>query len=255
MWRRFWIILCFLLASGSDPAGPVSAQIVNTMRGFDDAEKGWSGDLRGTISIADGNTNYFEFELFTAVQHQGERNRWRLLGRVSRRTASGQEVAENRLLHLRHNYRFLPRVASIVFLQGQYNPFKRIETRVLAGIGLRFDLTQRDKWNAAVGGTIMYEEEELTDQTGLFTSDFRYSLFLTVFRDVSEGISIDISGFCQPLVDDITDARALAAASVRADIIGELYLLFAYDLEYDADPPADVEKLDQNLRSGLGYDF
>ncbi|MEJ2719606.1 MAG: DUF481 domain-containing protein [bacterium] len=255
MRRSTWIIVLLFIAVNATFPVSASPQIVNTLRGFEDGEKGWSGDLEGTVAVADGNTNYFQFDLAAAVQHLGARNRWRLLGGLSRRTASGEEIAQNRLLHLRHNYRFRARLASIAFIQGQYNPFKRIETRLLVGAGLRFDLTRREKWNAAVGGTVMYETEELTGQTGQFNYDYRYSFFLTVFRDVSEGVSLDISGFYQPLVDDPVDARALAAASVRTDVIGELYLVFAYRLEYDADPPAEVKRLDQNLRSGLGYDF
>ena len=153
-----------LLAFALPPAlaGVGEAQIVNTLRGFDDKERGWSGGVEATISVAAGNTEYFETQIAAAVQHQSDTHRWRLLARNMRLTASGKTQAENRLGHLRHNYRFSRRLASVAFLQGQHNPFQRIETRVLVGGGARFDLVRREKVNMALGATFMREDEELT---------------------------------------------------------------------------------------------
>ena len=65
----------------------------------------------------------------------------------------------------------------------------------------------------------------------------------------------DIAGFWQPRVDDPSDARALAAAAVRVTIAGGLYVLFKYNLTFDSNPPAGVEKADQAVRGGLGHSF
>jgi hypothetical protein len=245
--------MCILLVAAC--ASPLRAQIVNPLRGFDEAERGWAGGVESTIAIADGNTEYFEFELSGAVQHQSERNRWRLLGRYQRRTASGVEIAESRMTHLRHNYRLLPWFSSLAFLQAQYEPFKRIETRLLAGAGARVDLFEGVMWHTAVGAAVMLENEELIDVAGRTTTDVRCSFFVSMFRDVKEGVDIDLVGFYQPRVDRPSDSRAVMVGSFRVDIVGDLYLVFRYNAEYDANPPAGVDNLDQNLRAGLGYDF
>jgi hypothetical protein len=248
-------ILLFLVVAASPNATPASAQIVNTLRGFDDNEMGWSGGIECAVAIADGNTNYFELELLGSVQHQGDRNRWRLLGRSIRRTASGVEIAETQLAHLRHNYRLWSRVSSIAFLQGQYDPFKRLASRFLAGAGARFDIATGVRWHTAAGAAVMLENEELTGDVQQTTNDMRGSFFLTLVRDVSEGVDIDLVGFYQPRLDDPSDARANVIAILRADVIAELYAFVRYVAEYDSAPPAGVEDLDQNLRAGLGYDF
>ena len=101
----------------------------------------------------------------------------------------------------------------------------------------------------------MYENEELTDNNGIRTRDARFSFFLSVFRDVKEGVDVDFVGFYQPLADDFSDARANMTFGIRADIVGELYTFFRYVTEYDANPAPGVDDLDQNLRAGLGYKF
>jgi hypothetical protein len=232
-----------------------SAQIINTLRGFDDEEYGWSGGVLGSMALAEGNTQYFEFEVDAKVQYQSERHRWRAIASSTRRTALGAEVAESRVAHLRHNYRFLPRVSSIVFLQGQYNPFVRVETRVLVGGGARVEVVQGIRWNSAVGLTLMHEIEELTYQKGEYTTRNRFSFFLTVYRAEKKGVNIDIWGFYQPVIDDLANARASGAASIRVNVVGGLYFLAGYVVSHDSNPPESVKKLDQTLRSGLGWDF
>lgn len=236
-------------------AGPASARIVNTLRGFDDKERGWSGAVEGAASSGMGNSEYFQTEIAAAIQFQDDTHRWRLLGRNMRLTTSGKKAAEDRMAHLRHNYRVLPWLSSVAFVQGQYSPFRRIETRVLVGAGGRFDVVRHEKWNVALGATLMREDEELTGRTDGFTADCRFSFFTSVVRDVSEGVDIDVTGFYQPLPGDFSDARAFAAVNLRFEITENLYSLFNYGLEYDSRPPADVKKSDQTLRYGFGYSF
>ncbi len=252
--RLYASILLFIIAAGVWNA-PAGAQILNTLRGFDENTKGWSGGVEGAIAVADGNTDYFESELGGAAQHQGEKNRWRLLGRLMRRTASGEEIARSRIGHIRHNYRMSPRFSTLAFLQAQNEPFKRIEKRYLAGAGAQMDLLRRADWRSVLGGSIMYEDEELTDDNGITTSTARLSFFLSVFRDVKDGVDVDLVSFYQPRPDDFGDARASATLGIRADIVGSLYAFVRYVAEYDSRPAPGVDDLDQNLRAGLGIKF
>jgi len=254
--RNHIFICLFVVVAAGAWNSPAGAQIINTLRGFDEDEMGWSGGVEGAVATASGNTEYFEYEVGGAAQHQGMKNRWRFLARTMKRTASGEDVARTRIGHIRHNYRLgTSRYSTLAFLQGQYEPFKRIEKRYLAGAGAQADLHRTGTWRSVLGASIMYENEELTDNNGIRTRDARFSFFLSVFRDVKEGVDVDVVAFYQPLADDFGDARANVAAGIRADIVGELYTFFRYVAEYDAQPAPGVEDLDQGLRAGLGYKF
>jgi hypothetical protein len=244
-------------------AGSAEAQIVNTLRGFDAEDSGWSGSVAGAVAFAEGNTQYFEFEIDGKVQYQTSRHRWRLIGIHMRRTARGVEVAEARLGHFRHNYRLWSRFSTIAFLQGQYNPFLRIDSRTVIGGGGRAELFEGDVWRSAIGVTVMHETEELTDENDAVaafqsverTSNYRVSSFLTVYREGANGFDIDLWAFFQPVMNDFADARASGAASIGLNIVGELDLVVTYVVKYDSQPPSGVKKYDYILRSGLGWKF
>lgn len=257
------VALLIAIAIAAAFANPSKAQIVNTLRGFDDEDPGWSGELTASIASAEGNTRYFEFTLDGRIQFQTERHRVRVLGLNTRRTALDVEIAEARVGHVRHNFRIWHRVASIAFIQGQYNPFIRIQSRFLVGGGARVEVFRGNIWRSAVGAAYMYEKEELTvsleqgadTQPNQAAGRHRLSFFLTFYRVKKEGFEIDLWGFYQPLVEDFEDARATGAASARTNIIGELYFFFNYMVNYDSMPPPGVEDLDYTIRSGLGWKF
>jgi len=251
MVNRLRLGILWVLAAAALGAAPAGAQILNTLRGFQAGENGWSGQVEGTAAVAAGNTEYLELELGAGVQFQTERHRWRLLGRTMRRTASGVETAESRSAHLRHNYRIRPWLATVAFAQGQHDPFRRVQTRLLLGGGLRFDLLRRPVWQGALGATVMLEDEKLTDAPG-FDTTARGSFFLSLLRKGKTGLDVDVSGFFQPALDDPGDLRALLSASLGADLVGNLYFRFRYGLEVDTDPAPGVKETDHLVRSGLG---
>ena len=248
--RRARILLTVVLAVPS--AAP--AQIINTLRSFEHQTLGWSGGIESTVAVADGNTDYFEFEADGSVQHLSDRQRWAILGVYMQRSASDVRIAENRLTHVRHNWRFLPWLASIAFVQGQHDPFRRLETRLLAGAGARFDVLKGKKEEGALGVSVMWEGEELTDQDGIDT-DVRFSLFLNLYQPGSGRLETDVAVFYQPRVDEPADSRAFAAARLKADVVGGLYFVVRYSLQYESRPPEGVAKRDQTFRSGLGWEF
>jgi hypothetical protein len=245
-------LAAFLLFVTSAPA---EAQIVNTLRGFDETEDGWTGGAAAALAVADGNTEYFELEFDARAQFQTEHHRLRFLGFGMRRTAGGEEVAQSRIGHARHNYRFRPWLSSIAFVQAQYDPYLRIETRLLAGAGARFDVFHGELWRLALGGVVMHESEDLTDDAEGFSDRERFSFFVTLYRLEEGGVDLDLWGFYQPVVDDFGNARVSAAASAKIDIVGNIYVFASYIVRHNSTPPPTVKKHDQSLRSGVGIDF
>ena len=250
MRRRALILLLPLTLACS--LGTAHAQIVNTLRAFSDS-LGWDAAVEGFLAVASGNSEYLEFDVDGAAQYRSERHRVRFLGEHTRREAEGNEIARNTLIHVRHNYVLWQRIATVAFGQVQRNPFRRVERRTLLGGGLRYDAVAGAKFSAALGATVMYETEELTDDDRGAVDRARMSYFASALGQPRSGVQVDVVAFYQPLVDDYNAVRAYAAAALRVDIVGGLYLAFAYDLVHDSDPPAGVEPTDQRFRSGLGW--
>lgn len=240
-----------LLASSSAAHG----QIINTLRGWSEDEVGWSGQVAAAIAIAQGNTEYFELDLSAAVQYAGDRHRVRALADADRRTASGVDIAEATLIHLRHNYRLTPVVHSLLFIQAQSNPFQRIDSRFLLGLGARFDVVRAETWEASLGASYMRESEDLTDDDSGATRRNRGSFFASVFGRLTKQVLLDAYAFYQPVITDWSNARASVGSNLDVALVGRLALVVGFRFAYNSEPAAGVEKDDMWLRTGLRFNF
>lgn len=235
---------------------PAEAQIVNTLRGWEEPEPGWSGEIETRLALAEGNSDYLELSAGGALQVVAGRHRVRTLVSERLRRASGEKVAEDFLVHARHNYSLTAALKTLAFAQNQVNPFRRLARRTLFGAGLRWDFVRADAWDAGLGVSYMLELERLTDDpAGGTETEHRASYFLTVIGRATGTLRVDVSAFFQPLLDDYTDSRAYASASARVDVVGGLDLLVALGLLHDSDPPAGVEPTDLTLSSGIVLEF
>ncbi len=252
-WSR---AILLLLASGVRVTGPAEAQIVNTLRGWADPEPGWSGDIEARFALAAGNSEYLELSAGGALQVVAGPHRVRVLASETLRRANGEKVAEDFLVHARHNYALSAAFKTLVFAQHQVNPFRRLERRTLFGIGGRWDFVRAAAWDASIGAAYMLELERLTDDPfGGTETDHRASCFLSIIGQATGTLRVDVSAFFQPLLADYTDSRAYASASARVDVVGGLDFLLRLGLLHDSDPPVGVQPTDFTLSSGLVLDF
>jgi hypothetical protein len=227
---------------------PASAQILNTLSGFEHGQ-GWQGEASAFVRLSGGNTELQNYLAGLAGQWEGERNRVRLIGSYDFAKTEGTQNRDDLKLHLRHNYHLSARVSSLAFAQYQRNPFQDLKARDLLGAGLRFNLHEDGKRRVGFGVSAMYEIEELTDGT---TSEAgRLSTFLDFRRDLKEYLHLAIVGWYQPRFGDFTDARSSALADLDVDLAGPLKLVLSASWEYDSTPPPGIEKVDWSLRTGV----
>ena len=227
---------------------PASAQILNTLSGFEH-HRGWQGEASAFVRLSGGNTELENYLVVAAGQWEGERNRVRLIGSYDFAKTGGTKNRDDLKLHLRHNYHLSARISSLAFAQYQRNPFQALEARDLLGAGLRFNLHEDGERRIGLGVSAMYEAEELTDGTTSETS--RLSAFLDFRRDLKEYLRLAIVGWYQPRFSDFSDARSSAIADLDVDLAGPLALVLSGSWEYDSTPPPGIEKVDWSLRTGL----
>jgi hypothetical protein len=183
----------------------------------------------------------------------------------NQRTAEEETLAENRILHLRHNLRLGSRFATILFLQAQRNPFRKIEHRYLAGAGLRWDFVKNEEKDeagevertgiASLGATVMHEAEERVGDTQGTINQARASIFVYTWGAIRERMSVDLAAFFQSVLARPSDFRTSLALDVRVDVVGGTFFIFRYTLVHDTEPPVGVVATDYQLRSGIGIGF
>ena len=112
--------LCLLAALAFlATALPADAAIINSLRGFDRDEPGYSGSIAGSYGAAGGNTEQSTFEGSGRIQWQGRVHTLKLIASGRRTTSRGEETAKSVLGHLRHNYDLSDRWATLAFFQAQ----------------------------------------------------------------------------------------------------------------------------------------
>ena len=236
------------------PAAGARAAIVNSLRGFDRDEPGWSGSVDGSYGASGGNTDQSIFMGSARLQWKGASHIGRLIGTGKRTTTNGTETARSTLAHLRHNYLLSDRWATVAFLQLQENPFQRLDTRFLAGLGGRWQALKGESTLIYLGATYMFEKEKIQDEEG-FDNAQRLSSFASLELELRQGVYVDFLAFYQPRLDDFADWRAYGEIRLEVELIGSLSLFTGYNLQYDSQPPAGVEETDWNTRTGFLVKF
>lgn len=234
--------------------GVAHAQILNTLRGWEETEPGFSGDLGVSFSVAGGNTEVLSLAGAGRIQWLTGRERFRLLGNVLRAESDGTKTAQAASAHLRHNHEVTRWFSTLAFVQVQENPFQRLQSRWLFGAGGRFDLVRREEWDLSIGLAHMFEVERIEDVDGR-EEEHRLSSFVSWSGDLSEHVEVDVIGFLQPLWEELSDKRAVINGSLSVGLVGSLSLVQSASYQYDSRPPEDVGKEDWGYRSGLEFEL
>ncbi len=251
--RRILMSCCLiLLLLPSRPA--FAGTILNTLQGYDDDEIGWSGGVDGLFSGSGGNTERILASAGARLQWRGGADRVRLQASAEYEESGREVTARNLVVHLRHNREFGDRWSTVGFVQRQSNPFQRLTSRWLLGAGLRCDLLDDDRGNVSLGATPMLEIERLTGQTGHDTRA-RMSVFVHAERDLAERVRLDMTGFWQPLFDDLDDWRAVGNVGLTVDMTGSVEVMTGFSVEDNARAPEGVKRTDWNSYAGVGVSF
>ncbi len=251
--RQLAVLACLLLFTVF-PHPVQSSVILNTLEGTETTEPGWSGRLDGLLSGSGGNTESFLVETGGRVQWQGERNRFRLQVTGGYQESDNIETARNEVVHLRHNRELSGPWSTVSFLQVQHNPFQRLDSRWLAGVGPRYDITRDDNGVLALGAIPMLEVERRKGEEG-HVSRGRLSVFLHVARRLSSNTKLEAVAFWQPLFSDVSASRTVGNLTLSVEVSGEVDLKVGVAIEDNARPPVGVERTDWSTFTGLGMSF
>lgn len=233
---------------------PADAAFLNSLRGFDNSRMGWSGSIDGSYGASGGNSEESIFSGAARAQYQGDRNTWRMIAAGNRTTTRGVETAKSVMGHLRHNYRLSDQWATLGFLQAQQNPFQRLDSRYLVGIGARYRLIEKAGVLWSLGASQMWESERIQDEEG-HTNVQRLSAFTSVETELREGIVLDALVFYQPRWADFSDWRVFGQIELDIELNGFLSLFTGYQIQHDSQPPDDVEKTDWTTTTGFRAKF
>lgn len=232
------------------------SQIINveSLRKVTDTS-GWTGNTSLGFSLTKNTNTLIRLSNNIHLQYKMNNHLALFVNNLGFESSGGQSFVNNGSQHLRYNYKIYKNVTWEAFVQSQYNSIAKIKFRGLAGTGPRFRLLGLDKYRLYLGTLVMYEHEELNEETLIINRDWRASTYLSLSFFPTDNISFVSTTYYQPVLNQIQDYRIASENSFVLGILEKLSLKLTYTLTYDDTPATDVPNTFYNLSTGLLYAF
>lgn len=172
---------------------------------------------------------------------------------------SGKQYSDEALAHFRQIFNIRSAIQPELFVQTDYNKKRLLDSRIIAGAGLRLRLSQKQKYTFWYGSALMYEVEKLNlDAKNTHPKETkvdRWSNYLSAVVSLSDETQLNWTVYMQPSYQEFSDYRFLSEFSFKTNITKYVGVSSAYRIRYDSDPPDLVKKMDTKLVLGLVFTF
>lgn len=241
--------------------GSARAQIVNVQGSLArDPEPGWTSALSAGVDWQTGNTELIRLSgAGSALFRCGP---WLALALARGEYAEGRGVtlSERTFEHLRGRRGFGPRLFWEAFLQHEYDAFRRLSIRGVAGTGPAVRVIKSSRLVMTAGLAYLFELEQRSTKAAVADSGqrlwlHRLSSYLTGTLKLGTQVSGTQTVYVQPRVDDPADVMLLSETSLESKLSARLSLINSLVIAYDASPPETVHALSTALKVSVGVTF
>jgi hypothetical protein len=257
---RLVVVIALVLAGLAHRA---DAQIVNVQgRLAKPPEKdGVTGQIELKLDWREGNNRFFDVGGVASVLFR----RGRLLGLALVRgeygnAAGGIPIARKAFEHLRARVTLDCRWKWEAFAQHEYDAFRRLSVRGVAGTGPALQIVNEDRVGILAGAAYLFELEQLDTRAGRIdagqrSTASRASMYVTGTEKLGGGASITQTLYVQPRLTDPGDIRVLGELSVTVKLSKRIALTDGFVAAYDRTPPDGIRRYDTQLTIGLVVTF
>jgi hypothetical protein len=253
-----WVIALLILFAAAE----ARAQIVNVQGQLTKAPETDKviGQVEGKLDWREGNNPIFQIggvgsilvkrgKLLALVLAKGEYGR-----------SQGVNLSKKTFEHLRLRYSFDGRWKWEAFLQHEFDRFRRLSVRAIAGTGPAVQIVNTKSFALLAGAAYVFEVEQLDERPGTIdagesTIFHRASFYLTGLEKVGTHVSIVQTIYAQPRLGDPGDIRVLGELSVTTQLSKRIALTDSFTVAYDRTPPDTIKKFDTSLTLGLLVSF
>jgi len=240
------------------------AQIVNVQGQLakPPTQDGITGQAELKLDWRTGNSPFFDIGGSASVLLRRGRLLVLALARGEYGNAGDVKIARKTFEHVRARFIIDCRWRWEAFAQHEYDEFRRLSVRAIAGTGPALQLVNEDRVALLAGVAYMFEAEQLdrrppdAPDAGLRTIAHRASLYVTGTEKLGAGVSIAQTVYVQPRLDDPGDVRVLGELSLTTQLSKRVALIDGFVVAYDRTPPlTGVSRYDTQLKIGLLVTF
>lgn len=253
---RTCVVVAFLVLIAG--LGQASAQIVNVQGQLAKPPEndGTTGQIELKADWREGNNQLIDLGATASVLVKRGRLLLLALARGGYGSSRGLTLTRRTFEHLRARVTIDCRWRWEAFTQHEYDAFRRLSIRALAGTGPALQIVQTKSIGLLAGAAYMLELERLDHREGAIDAGdrsvfHRASFYLTGTQSLGTGVSLAETIYVQPRLDDPGDIRFLGELSVTSKLSKRLALSDALVFGYDRTPPDLVRRFDMQLRISL----
>lgn len=231
-----------------------SAQIVNVQGQLakPPEKNGVTGQVELKLDWREGNNQLISVGLAASTLWKHDKLLLLGLARGDYGESRGLTLAKKTFEHVRARYTIDCRWKWEAFLQHEYDAFRRLSVRGVAGTGPALQLANTDDVAVLTGVAYLFEYERLDEREGVSDAgrrdvSHRASAYVTGTELLGEGVSIVQTIYVQPRLDDPGDLRLLGELSVTSKLSKHVALTDGFTVTYDRSPPEGIKRYDTAL--------
>lgn len=255
---RIWLAIAVIAGT----ATAARAQIVNVQGALakPPVHDGATGQVELKLNWREGNSPLFDVGgAGSLVVRQGT-----VLGLVLARgeygTSRGLTLTRKSFEHVRARIELDTRWRWEVFAQHEYDQFRRLSLRALAGTGPALQILDSPEIALLAGAAYLFEYERLDSRMGAGdagerSTAHRASLYVTGHEDAGAGALIVETIYAQPRLDRPGDVRMLGELAVQTKLSARFAIKNSFTVAYDRTPPDGVQRYDTSLEVALAATF
>lgn len=255
---RLW----FVIAAIGLATGVAEAQIVNVQGALAKApaKDDVSGQVELKVNWREGNNPLLDVGGAGNVLVRRGRVLGVVLARGEYGTSRGLTLTKKSFEHVRTRIEIDCRWRWEAFAQHEYDQFRRLSLRALAGTGPAFQIVDAKPVAVLAGAAYLFEYERLDTRPGTVdagdrTTAHRASIYVTGHENLGAGVEIIETVYAQPRLDHPGDIRVLGELSVQSKLSSRIALKDSLTVAYDRTPPAGIKRYDTALEVGVVVTF
>jgi len=234
----------------------LQAQIINveSLRMVTDTT-GWSGTVQLQASLKKNVNEQFKIGNHIHIQYKLPKHLFLFVNHLGFERIDGSDFTNDAMQHLRYNYKFAKKWTAEAFIQNQFNAVSKIEYRRLGGMGLRWKLTQSEKYKFYLGNHVMYEEEKTKEDNPHHNKAWRNSAYLSFSLYFNDHTSLISTTYFQPNFRNFNDYRTSHQSALKFKVFKNLAFVTTFNFAYDEFPVTGIPQKEYELSNGLVYTF
>ncbi|MBQ76300.1 MAG: hypothetical protein CMQ20_14935 [Gammaproteobacteria bacterium] len=211
----------------------------------------FSFDFKGSS----GNDENKSVSVANHTIHRGEKSTVLAIASYAQGDSNGVDTSDNGSIHLRYVRPLREPHGFELFAQYGQNRFVKLDRRIVAGGGYRFEWKQgTPSERGVIGLGVMREYERyvgLAEEQKLW----RGNLYVSWATPLTSNSSVSLTAYAQPAFRDFSDVRVISTLILKAKLTERLGVRFSAEYTRDSDPEAGLENSNFNYTSGLTYSF